>query len=49
MRLLKKSQHCLFVDEESHNWAAPKSSISRKMLYLSVMFVVIGLLFGLLR
>ena len=49
MRLLKKSQHCLFVEEESYNWAAPKSSISRKILYLLVMFVVMGLLFSLLR
>ena len=48
MRFLKKSQHCLFVEEERYNWAAPKSNISRKMLYLSVMFVVMGLLFSLL-
>lgn len=50
MGLFKKTQNCLFVEEEeSYDWAAPKSSISQKMLYLSLMFVVMGLLFSLLR
>ncbi|NQV71153.1 MAG: hypothetical protein HQ498_14095 [Pseudohongiella sp.] len=49
MKLFKKSQNCLFVEEERYNWAAPKSSINRKLILLSVVFIIVGLLFSTLR
>ncbi|MDP6095987.1 MAG: hypothetical protein QGG67_08390 [Gammaproteobacteria bacterium] len=49
MKFFKKRQNCLFVEEERHNWIAPKSSVNRRLIYLSILFVSAALLFGLLR
>ena len=49
MSFFKKRQNCLFVEEESYNWIAPKSSVNRRLIYLSILFVSAALLFGLLR
>lgn len=46
VKLFKKSQNCLFVEEESYNWAAPRSSVNRKLVVLAVLFVVAALLFN---
>ena len=48
MRLFKKASHCLFVEEEQYKWAERKSSLNRKLVYLSLLFIACGLLFGLL-
>lgn len=49
MRLFKKSQNCLFVEEEIYNWASPKSRANRNLLYLSVFIIIFGVLFSVLR
>jgi hypothetical protein len=49
LRFIKKSQNCLFVEEETYKWAAPKSSINRKLIALALLFVVAALLFSALR
>lgn len=49
MRLFKKSQNCLFVEEEIYNWASPKSRMNRNLLFMSVVFIVTGMLFSVLR
>lgn len=49
MSFFRKSQNCLFVEEERYNWATPKSKINQRLLYLSILFVVAGLLFNVLR
>ncbi len=49
MKLFKKHQHCLFVEEEKYNWIAPKSTVNRRLIYLSILFVIVALLFGVLR
>lgn len=47
--MFRKQSHPLTVEEESYNWASPKSGMNRQLLYLSVMFVVAGMLFSVLR
>lgn len=49
MKWWKKSQNALFVEEETYNWSAPKSNINRRLIYLSILFVMAGLLFSVLR
>ncbi|MBL4819617.1 MAG: hypothetical protein JKY98_01325 [Gammaproteobacteria bacterium] len=48
MKVFKKAQHCLFVEEETYNWAPVKSVFSLRgliifSLLLSVMTVFISL------
>lgn len=49
MRLFKKPSHCLFIEEERYKWAEPRSSLNRKLLYMSLLCVVVTLCFGVLR
>lgn len=49
MRLFRKSQNCLFVEEEVYNWASPKSRANRGMIMLSLVFIMTGVLFSILR
>ena len=49
MRLFKKASHCLFVEEERYRWAEPKSRLNRRLVYLSVVIVVAGLMFSMLN
>ena len=49
MRLFKKHQNCLFVEEEIYNWASPRSRINRHLVVLAVFFVVSGVLLSALR
>lgn len=44
--MFKKTPHSLFVEEETYNWASPKSGMHKQLLLLGVMFVVAGLLFS---
>lgn len=48
MKLFRKGSHCLFVEEERYRWAEPKSSLNRKLVYLSLLILTVGLLFGVL-
>jgi|TARA_B110000483_G_scaffold243496_1_gene333612 hypothetical protein len=48
VKIFKKNQNCLFIEEEHYNWASPKPSGSKKLLGLSILFVVSGLLFSVL-
>ena len=46
----KKSQHVLFVeDEEAYNWATARNSVNRKLVYVSILFVVAAILFSAVR
>jgi len=47
--LFKKSQNCLCVEEERYNWASPKSKVNKRLIYLSILFVVTGIMFSVLR
>jgi hypothetical protein len=49
VRLFKKSDHCLFVEEEIYNWGSPKSRMNRSLLFMSVIFIITGVLFSVLR
>ncbi|MBT6057397.1 MAG: hypothetical protein HOG51_05100 [Gammaproteobacteria bacterium] len=49
MRLFKRNQNCLFVEEESYNWKAAKSSTNKRLFYLALLFIVAGILFGMLN
>ena len=49
MRLFRKSEHCLFVEEEVYNWGSPKSRMNRSLLFMSVIFIITGVLFSVLR
>lgn len=49
MKFSRKQPHCLFVEEEQYNWAPAKSSVSGKLIGLSVLFIVAALLFSVLR
>lgn len=46
--MFKKTSHCLFVEEETYNWANPGSSLHKPLSFLAVAFVVGGLFFGVL-
>lgn len=48
MRLFKKNQHCLFVEEESYNWSTKESSITRRFVVVLTMVVGVGILFSVL-
>jgi len=48
VKIFKKNQNCLFIEEEHYNWASPKTSASKKLLRLSILFVASGLLFSVL-
>ena len=49
MKWWKNSQNAIFVENETYKWAAPKSSITRRLIYLSVLFVLASLLFSVLK
>ncbi|MDD9894920.1 MAG: hypothetical protein OXU66_07770 [Gammaproteobacteria bacterium] len=50
MKWNKKSQNVLFVeDEEAYNWATARTSVNRKLVYLSMLFVIVAILFSVLR
>jgi len=46
MNLFKRGQNSLFVEEESYNWATPRTKPNRMLVYLSILFVMAGMLFG---
>ena len=45
----RKQTHCLFIEEESYNWSALKSAKHYRLIAVSVLVIVAGLLFSLLR
>ena len=45
----RKQMHCLFIEEESYNWSAPNSAKHYRVIAVSVLVIVAGLLFSLLR
>ena len=47
--MFKKTSHCLFVEEESYNWASPKSGRNRQLIALAILFMIAGMLFSVLR
>ena len=49
MRLFRKNQNCLFVEEEIYNWSSPRSRINRHLVMLAVLFMVSGVLLSALR
>jgi hypothetical protein len=46
MNLFKQAQNCLFVEEETYNWATPRTKVKRSLVYLSILFVMAGMLLG---
>ena len=49
MKLFKKTQNCLFIEEERHKWAAKKSTISRHLITVSVLCLLAAFLFSMAR
>ncbi|MEX0965115.1 MAG: hypothetical protein WDZ52_13855 [Pseudohongiellaceae bacterium] len=49
MKLFKKAQHCLFVEEETYKWAEKKSGMSRHLVTVSLLCLVAAFLFSALR
>ncbi len=49
MKLFKKTQNCLFVEEETYRWAQKKGGISRHLITLSLLCLVAAFLFSALR
>ncbi|MFN3164018.1 MAG: hypothetical protein ACE37N_11195 [Pseudohongiellaceae bacterium] len=47
--MFKRSQNCLFVEEEIYNWSSPKSRVNRHLVALAVLFVISGVLLSALR
>ncbi|SUZ71558.1 uncharacterized protein METZ01_LOCUS24412, partial [marine metagenome] len=45
----KNTQNAIFVENETYKWATPKSSINRRLIYLSALFVLASLLFSVLK
>ena len=49
MKLFKKTQNCLFIEEERYKWAAKKSTMSRHLITVSVLCLLTAFLFSMLR
>ncbi len=49
MKLFKKGQNCLFVEEERYEWAPKKSSMNRHLITVSLLFLFAAFLFSALR
>ena len=46
----KQSQNVLFVeDEQNYNWASARTSVNRRLVYMSILFVIVAILFSALR
>ena len=49
MRFFKKTQNCLFVEEETYRWAEKKAGLSRHLIAVSLLCLVAAFLFSALR
>ena len=49
VKLFKKTQNCLFVEEERYKWAEKKSGRSRHLITVSLLCLFAAFLFGALR
>jgi len=49
VNLFKKTQNCLFVEEERYKWAPKKSAMSRHLLSVSLLCLFAAFLFSALR
>ena len=49
MKLFKKTQNCLFVEEERYKWATKKSGMNRHLITVSVLCLFAAFLFSALR
>ncbi|MCY4358345.1 MAG: hypothetical protein OXD01_12595 [Gammaproteobacteria bacterium] len=45
--MLRKTQHAVFVEEEDYNWATPRIVRYKRLLIMMLLFMVAGLLVGL--
>jgi len=49
VKLFKKTQNCLFVEEETYKWAQKKSGVNRHLIAVSVLCLFAAFLFSALR
>ncbi len=50
MKWHKKSQNVLFIeDEQNYNWASARTSVNRRLVYMSILFMIVAVLFSALR
>ncbi len=49
MKLFKKTQNCLFVEEETYKWSQKKAGMSRHLITVSLLCLVAAFLFSALR
>ena len=49
MKLFKKTQNCLFIEEERYKWAAKKSVMSVHLITVAVLCLLTAFLFSTLR
>ena len=49
MKISKKPQNVLFVEEETNNWVSAKSGVNKRLLALAILVVAVALLLSALR
>lgn len=49
MKFFKKTQNCLFVEEETYKWAQKKGGLNRQLIIVSLLCLAAAFLFGALR
>lgn len=49
VKLFKKTQNCLFVEEKTYKWAAKKSVMSVHLITVAVLCLLAAFLFSTLR
>lgn len=50
MKWNRKSQNVLFVeDEEAHNWATTRTSVNKRLVFVSVLVLMVAVLFSAVR
>jgi hypothetical protein len=49
VKLFKKKQHYLFIEEESYKWAPRKSALNRHLITVSLLCLMAAFLFSTLR
>ena len=46
----KKSQNVLFIeDEQNYNWASARTRVNRRLVYMSILVMIVAVLFSTLR
>jgi hypothetical protein len=47
--MARRQSHYLFIEDETFNWASPRTASHRRLILSSIMIVTAELLFSMLR